>query len=690
MSYGSLQNNARPPALFGDALHSVSDFGHSMAQKVGLEDQDVEGNDDRLMAEFEQMDRGHHHEVTRREWVTVHGDDEGFDEYDEDGDGKISEIEYLKLKMEKICQEDHTLAVFAEELHSLPADAHELRKLYNLWLEPLKVNNANLRFYGTLDKILSLSIMVLGTLVPMLHLMGFKPMTSALVGGCVPLLQGINMNFQPHKRAMEHERIRDACMSEGHHFFSLTGEYHGEDHNSEVKHFLASIEAHRTKKGKPKKKEGAEGEGAEGEGAASESANGTKDGKTGDNGTKNGKAGDNGKDGKSSTVADEKSGDPKAATVPAGGAALDLGVEHTRTPSAAAEGAPGRSSVPMSTFEVSTGPSGRSVSRTSFGSPGTSLRAPGGSLGVTSLAAANFEPARGRLSVGSHGSRGAVRSGEMVSTGSSTRFSDQQRQSAEHGDQLMRAEIADLEAELEGAAAAQDFEACAEIRDELKSRQVRLVASEAERAILNQATAGNAECAQVEADIDRTGLLLDDAMEMQDFEMCQMLKARMEQQQHRLAVAKRRALTGLLETDHAPGVSPQKMDPQLQTELKRINDQTRLTKLMIRKAAGCRDFERCEKLRKELQEQTADYEFCLKLGEQQNTEPKNRENSGGVYRGMRSQFDTKEPEAEVRPWPTHREVNHRILEIQQAILQTPKRAAAATCLLYTSPSPRDS
>ena len=54
---------------------------------------------------------------------------------------------------------------------------------------------------------------------------------------------------------IELERVKTACMSEGHHFFSLTGEYHDhEDHSDAHRHFLETIEGHRGKK-KTKKKD---------------------------------------------------------------------------------------------------------------------------------------------------------------------------------------------------------------------------------------------------------------------------------------------------------------------------------------------------------------------------------------------------------------------------------------------------
>ena len=83
------------------------------------------------------------------------------------------------------------------------------------------------------------------------------------------------MNLAPHERASELDRIKAACISEGHHFLSLTGEYHEavwwisrnelcvvsasivQDHHDEeeIKHFLEQIDSHRHVKAKPKKKD---------------------------------------------------------------------------------------------------------------------------------------------------------------------------------------------------------------------------------------------------------------------------------------------------------------------------------------------------------------------------------------------------------------------------------------------------
>jgi len=209
-----------------------------------------------LMEDFREMDTDGSHTVTREEWAAKHnGDMTEFDKYDLDGDGIIDEGEELRVRMEDLCVEHEELAVFADELHNTPATDKELRKIYNLFLEPLRVTCAELNYFHSLDKALSLTIMILGTLVPMLHLMGFSSQQCAIVGAAIPLLQGLNLKFQPHKKMIELERVKTACMSEGHHFFSLTGEYHDhEDHSDAHRHFLETIEGHRGKK-KTKKKD---------------------------------------------------------------------------------------------------------------------------------------------------------------------------------------------------------------------------------------------------------------------------------------------------------------------------------------------------------------------------------------------------------------------------------------------------
>ena len=150
-----------------------------------------------------------------------------------------------------------SLSSFAEEIHNLECTPHQLRQIHNLFLEPLAQLNTDLAYNQKLDKLLSLTIMFLGTMVPMLHMFGAGQQQTVAISALVPIMQGVNMNLQPHAKCEQLTRVRSACISEGHHFMSLTGEYHeaqGHD-DHEIKHFLEMIESHRSVKTKPKKKD---------------------------------------------------------------------------------------------------------------------------------------------------------------------------------------------------------------------------------------------------------------------------------------------------------------------------------------------------------------------------------------------------------------------------------------------------
>lgn len=184
---------------------------------------------------------------------------------DEESDEEDPEVLRLKEKIEDFCDKDPDLRPFAEEIHGLQhATPKQLRRLYNLFLEPLHEVNRALKLAHKLDKFLSLLIMVLGSVMPMLHMMGVPSSQCAAFGTLIPLLQGINMNLAPHKRVLQLEQVRDNCCSEAHHFLTATGEYHdfedeetGQyDFAAAIKHFLEHIEHHfAAKKGKPKKKD---------------------------------------------------------------------------------------------------------------------------------------------------------------------------------------------------------------------------------------------------------------------------------------------------------------------------------------------------------------------------------------------------------------------------------------------------
>jgi len=163
----------------------------------------------------------------------------------------------LRAKMDKLCSKDPTLHSLADELHSLTATPAQLRNVHNLFLEPLKQMNKELKSAHKLDKFLSLSIMVLGTLMPMCHMFHVPTHVSVGLASLIPILQGINMNMQPHQKVSQLEKVKAACITEGHHFLSLTGDYCESDHHDEeeIKHFLEAIESHRHIKPKPKKKD---------------------------------------------------------------------------------------------------------------------------------------------------------------------------------------------------------------------------------------------------------------------------------------------------------------------------------------------------------------------------------------------------------------------------------------------------
>lgn len=168
-----------------------------------------------------------------------------------------ADIKKLRAKMDKLCAKDPSLTSLADELHNLTATPSQLRKIHNLFLEPLKDVNKELKWCLKLDKMLSLSIMILGTVVPMMHMFHVPANVSVCISVMIPILQGISMNLAPHEKAAQLETIKSACISEGHHFLSLTGEYHEADHHDEeeIKHFLEAIEAHRHAKPKGKKKD---------------------------------------------------------------------------------------------------------------------------------------------------------------------------------------------------------------------------------------------------------------------------------------------------------------------------------------------------------------------------------------------------------------------------------------------------
>merc|ERR1711907_558661 len=101
-----------------------------------------------------------------------------------------------------------------------------------------------------LDKLFSLSIMILGTVVPMLSMLGVGKHLSVAFSALVPIVQGFNMNLQPNAKYKELERVHKLCIAEAHHFLSLTGDYHeAHEHDEhEIKHFLEAIEHHRAAK----------------------------------------------------------------------------------------------------------------------------------------------------------------------------------------------------------------------------------------------------------------------------------------------------------------------------------------------------------------------------------------------------------------------------------------------------------
>eukprot|EP00657_Telonema_sp_P-1_P002212 TRINITY_DN15225_c0_g1_i1.p1 TRINITY_DN15225_c0_g1~~TRINITY_DN15225_c0_g1_i1.p1 ORF type:complete len:170 (-),score=24.25 TRINITY_DN15225_c0_g1_i1:9-518(-) len=157
----------------------------------------------------------------------------------------------------ELCKKDPSLAAIAEEFHNLRCTGHQLRQVHNLFLEPMLAINRDLRYYQTMDKVFALTIMCLGTFVPMMHMFSVPRHLSVAVSSLIPILQGINMNLQPGPKAQGLARVRALCLSEGHHFLSLTGEYHESDHHEdhEIKHFLEMVSTHRSAATKPTKKD---------------------------------------------------------------------------------------------------------------------------------------------------------------------------------------------------------------------------------------------------------------------------------------------------------------------------------------------------------------------------------------------------------------------------------------------------
>ena len=106
------------------------------------------------------------------------------------------DIVKLRAKMDKLCAKDPSLTSIADELHNLTATPSQLRKIHNLFLEPLKNINKELKWAHKLDKFLSLSIMVLGTGVPMMHMFHVPVHASVAISAMIPILQVRALTFQ--------------------------------------------------------------------------------------------------------------------------------------------------------------------------------------------------------------------------------------------------------------------------------------------------------------------------------------------------------------------------------------------------------------------------------------------------------------------------------------------------------------
>ena len=106
-------------------------------------------------------------------------------EEEEESDEEDPEVLRLKEKIEDFCDKDPELQPFAEEIHGLQhATPAQLRKLYNLFLEPLHEVNKALKVAHKLDKFLSLLIMVLGSVMPMLHMIAWPLRRCRSFVGC--------------------------------------------------------------------------------------------------------------------------------------------------------------------------------------------------------------------------------------------------------------------------------------------------------------------------------------------------------------------------------------------------------------------------------------------------------------------------------------------------------------------------